>query len=394
MRGADQVKLDLATSDLMDAIRGVSAMVVGCVHAFQVFVLPYFGMGSQSQILTSLLATYAVNMFFIVSGFMICLSTLRHRNLDGSFRAADFATARILRIYPPLIMAIVVTLAVYGVIHSFGLHGSETYRLGGENFVARERATIEWSALPSTLLLFYGAVPFAPPPLNMDGPLWTLSYEWWFYVLAFLTARLWNGWSFSTVLPLVALALMLSVGRNSLFLWFLLIWQGGFFLGWAYVNGKLQSNKYWPIVVALALISIGAMFLLGGKHLSSDLLNPLGASSAQKIMVAASMLITLVISATIRGGSCSSYRMPRSICRLSGFSFTFYVMHYPLLLLSFSLLHPLLHASSWSASLLASVAVLVPIAYLSSRIALVVENRRLLTRLIRERAHERLASVV
>ena len=85
MNHGGNVKVDAATSSLMDALRGVSAMIVACVHGFQVFVLPYSGVGSPSHILTSLLATHAVTMFFIVSGFMIVTvgssEEMKHRNV-------------------------------------------------------------------------------------------------------------------------------------------------------------------------------------------------------------------------------------------------------------------------------------------------------------------------
>jgi peptidoglycan/LPS O-acetylase OafA/YrhL len=214
------VQIDPTTSSVMDALRGISALAVACVHAFQIFLIPYFGIGSASHTLTSLVATHAVTTFFIVSGFMICISVFKHRNEDGTFRSLDFAEARILRIYPPLIAAILVTIAVYLLISGFGLHGSDSCRLGGELDVVRERAKLEWSALPSTFFLLYGAVPNTPPPINMDGPLWTLGYEWWCYVLVFLCARHWNGIKLTSTVPLAAVLLMLLVGRNTLFLWF------------------------------------------------------------------------------------------------------------------------------------------------------------------------------
>ncbi|MBR1249458.1 acyltransferase [Bradyrhizobium sp. AUGA SZCCT0169] len=375
-------KVDAATSNLMDALRGVSAMIVACVHGFQVFILPYFGVGSPSHILTSLLATHAVTMFFIVSGFMIYVSALRHRNADGSFQSAGFAEARILRIYPPLIAAIFITILVYLTIQLLDLHGRESFRLGGELFVARERATLEWSALPSTFFLLYGAVPAAPPPINMDGPLWTLSYEWWFYILIFLSARLWNGWSFSTLLPLAAVGLMLLYGRNALFLWFFLIWLSGFWLGHIYVKGHLFTDKFWSRAAALAFSALTMMFVLGRGHLASDLLNPFDTPSAQRMMVIVGVFLTLVVSILIRWVTSSGVRIPKAISGWARFSYTLYVIHYPLLLLSFSLLHPLLHNHGWMISLIAVTAVLPPITYIASKVALLVENRRLLSHLV------------
>ncbi|MCA6117816.1 acyltransferase [Bradyrhizobium sp. WSM 1738] len=382
MNGNGSVRVDAATSNLMDALRGVSAMIVACVHGFQVFVLPYYGVGSPSHTLTSLLATHAVTMFFIVSGFMIYISSLRHRNADGSFQTARFAVARILRIYPPLIAAIVITILVYLLIQLLDLHGRESFRLGGELFVARERAILEWSALPSTFFLLYGAVPGAPPPINMNGPLWTLSYEWWFYILIFLSARLGNGWSVSTLLPLAAIGVMLLYGRNALFLWFFLIWLGGFWLGHIYVKGQLFTDKFWPRATALAVSALIMMFVMGQGHLVSDLLNPLDTPSAQRMMVIVGVLLALVVAILIRWATSSGVAVPKAISGLARFSYTLYVIHYPLLLLSFSLLYPLLHNRGWMISLIAAAAVLAPISYIASKLALLVENRKLLSRLV------------
>ena len=354
-------------------------MIVACVHAFQVFALPYFGVGSTSHVLTSLLATHAVTMFFIVSGFMISISVQRHRNADGSFQSANFAEARLIRIYPPLMAAIVLTILIYLAIHFLGLHGSESFRLGGEKFVARERAILEWSALPSTFFLLYGAVPFAPPPLNMDGPLWTLGYEWWFYILIFLFARLWNGWSLSTLAPLAAVIAMLIVGRNALFLWFLLIWSCGFCLGHIYINGQLSADTFWKKTITYACGALILMLLLGRKHLVTDLLNPFDTSSAQKLMVLVGVFFTLAVAILIRRATSLGSRIASN---LAHFSYTLYVIHYPLLLLSFSLLHPSLHNRGWATSLIAGLAALVPIIYISSRLALLVENRKLLKRAV------------
>jgi peptidoglycan/LPS O-acetylase OafA/YrhL len=58
-----QIGIDDTTSSFMDSLRGVSALLVAIVHTFQIFVLPYFGLGSASHIVTSLLATYAVIVF-------------------------------------------------------------------------------------------------------------------------------------------------------------------------------------------------------------------------------------------------------------------------------------------------------------------------------------------
>lgn len=376
MSQTQPIKIDANTSAVMDVLRGSSAIVVAAVHAFQIFLIPYFGIGSPSHLLTSLAATYAVIVFFVVSGFMICVSVSRHRNDDGTFRSQAFAEARVLRIYPPLIAAIFVTMLAYLMISGFGLHGSESYRLGGELDVVREKATFEWHALPSTFFLLYGAVPSWVPGVHttllMDGSLWTLPYEWWFYVLTFLSARLLNGFRFATIAPLLAVVLMLIVGRNLLFMWFLLIWLSGYALGFAYLNGLLRSRFFWPVVTALSISVVGSIIWTGRGNLLHDILNPF---LAQSSMTRVGILITLAVAATIRTVEFKS--RPR-IARTARFSYTLYVIHYPLLLLAYSLLHPITHGHHWTVTAIAAMLSALLIARVSSNLARIVENRALI----------------
>jgi peptidoglycan/LPS O-acetylase OafA/YrhL len=123
------------------------------------------------------------------------------------------------------------------------------------------------------------------------------------------------------------------------------------------------------------------MFLLGRGHLVRDLLNPFDTPSAQKLMVVVGFFLTLVVSILVRKVVSSGLRISNSFSNLAQFSYTLYVIHYPLLLLSFSLLHQLLHNYGWITSLIAAMTVLAPIVYISSRVAFVVENRALLSRL-------------
>ena len=363
----------------MDTLRGVSALVVACVHAYQVFLLPYFGFGSPSHVVTGLLATHAVTAFFVASGFMICISVFRHRNEDGTFRARAFAEARILRIYPPLIAAILLTIGVYLVITGFQLHGTESYRLGGEIDVARERATLEWSLLPSTFFLLYGTFANAPAPINMDGPLWTLGFEWWFYVLAFVFARLWNGLTLSTIVPFVAGVCIVLTNHDVFFVWFLVIWLGGFVLGGAYLSGALFRLS-WRGVALLAFSVIATAAIVGRKFLIVDLLDPFGSPHGKRIWACVGLLIAVGIASAIRARW--DWRIPGWITGLSAFSYTLYVVHYPLLLLAYSLLHPFTHGHGWLFTMFVAAATVPPIVIIAALLARIVENRGAIRRLI------------
>lgn len=256
--------IDVNTSQLLNALRGGSALVVAYVHGFQVFCLPYFGLYGFPHLASSWFACYAVIIFFIVSGFMIAISVRRHTDASG-FKAAAFFRARVLRIYPPLLAAIALCLVIYAVMHGFGIHGIETFRLGGELFVSRERVELEWSQLLPTLLLIYTIVPGAPPPLSIDGPLWTLVYEWWFYLLAmFAAVALLNRGKIVKFVPLVAVFVLFAVSPAGTLLWVLLfIWLSGYALGWLYARGSLRSPRMPAVSLSIFVSSVALLVAIG-----------------------------------------------------------------------------------------------------------------------------------
>lgn len=114
---------------------------------------------------------------------------------------AVFVTARVVRIYPPLLTAIAISIFVYAAVSGLGLHGSESFRLGGELFVARERVEMTVDTLIATLLLSYGTFPYSPAPISLNGSLWTLGYEFWFYILCMLIINMKEGRLASGFIP-------------------------------------------------------------------------------------------------------------------------------------------------------------------------------------------------
>lgn len=379
------VTVDKATSRVMDCIRALSSFVVAGTHGVQVFILPYFGLWSFVHIVTSTLAFGAVLAFFVVSGFMIYASTRRHRLPDDTFDIAAFLRARVLRIYPPLIAAVALTAACYAIISGFELHGSQSYRLGGELFLSRERAEWNWADLSGTLLLLYGIFPEVSGPISMDGPLWTLSYEVWFYVLsafavnAVIHWRIAGGW-----LPLIVCVGIFARSSNLLVLSFLMVWGSGFLLGFLHERRTLSEPRafVWCIIVGLSLCI--ALIMIQGEDMFHALLS-LNTWRGKTILMIYGLLvaaaITLLISRTV--GAADGQKMQR-IASMAAFSYTLYIIHYPLLLLAYSILHPVTHAYNWIWTGLSMVLSLALIIAMSALIARVVENRTLVAGVIRQ----------
>jgi peptidoglycan/LPS O-acetylase OafA/YrhL len=361
----------------MASIRGIAALVVVLTHAFQIFCLPYFGLYGFPHLFTSFLAAYAVVFFFIVSGFMIFISVENHTQADAKFNLAAFFKARFLRIYPPLVLSLVLVVAIYYLMVFFGIHGAESFRLSGDLFVSRERVGLEWDRMLPTLLLLYNIVPDVTPPLSLNGPLWTLSYEWWFYLfIMFAVNARRNKTILAGYLPLILVMVLFRYAPSGyLCRVLLMIWLGGFFLGYLYSKGMLFHARFPWIALIFSIACLGAMGLAGGKDTIAYFIEPLqryGNAAHLQVMFPA-FILTAMLGLLIRLGI-----NPKVLLSSADYSYTLYVIHFPLQILAFGLLHPSLHSWSWGISFVAGIVVTVVIIQIASRLAKMVENKVLL----------------
>ncbi|MCG2577760.1 acyltransferase [Dechloromonas sp. XY25] len=149
--------------DGLDALRGIAAMAVVLFHFTTQFDKLF---GHESPPLLSFpLGHYGVNLFFIISGFVIFMT------IERSKAPMDFVVSRFSRLYPAYWVAIALTFTI---THWLGLPGHladfRTALLNG--------------------LMFHGMA-FRIP--HVDGVYWTLEVELLFYAGMFvlmMTSRL------------------------------------------------------------------------------------------------------------------------------------------------------------------------------------------------------------
>lgn len=180
------MKQSLSTG--LEAVRGLSSLVVLVAHALQWFVWPLVGSGSAVVSATQHAAHFAVLVFFALSGYVISFSMSRNAADSGVLNEAAYIRARAIRILPPFVFALILSLLIAGMIEAIGLPALSVQGASGEGYTARTTATTTLRNVVATALLSNGIVP-GTGAIATNGPLWSLSFEVWLY----LCSRCWRG---------------------------------------------------------------------------------------------------------------------------------------------------------------------------------------------------------
>ena len=177
---------DLATGrdNNFNLLRMIAAIAVLVSHAYPIAL----GAGATEPLFSTLqmsLGTLAVLTFFAISGFFISQSFDRRRGV------IDFCVARILRIYPGLLVVLVLTVLVIG--PAFTTFAQTSYFLHPATYMYVPRnLSLRW--LQYDLPGVFRNNPYGPP---INGSLWSLFYEVTCYCLVIfvgllqLTTRRW-----------------------------------------------------------------------------------------------------------------------------------------------------------------------------------------------------------
>jgi peptidoglycan/LPS O-acetylase OafA/YrhL len=210
-------------------------------------------------------SNWFVGLFLVASGFLVTQSRASSHNVG------DFFIRRILRIYPAFI---VVTIAS----HALGYWMADDHAAYLGKLLDHGRA---WLVYRIILLQGNSVLPSAyaasPHPGDIDGPLWTIPYE---FALYLLLAALWslrlfqNRW---VVLGLFLLMWNLSYsshdgsgisvpGTPIWFDWVTLCEWACFFLAGATIwHWRDQIHINWALGISSAIVMFGVSRLIGSQ---------------------------------------------------------------------------------------------------------------------------------
>ncbi|MHB8209551.1 acyltransferase family protein, partial [Mucilaginibacter sp.] len=148
----------------LEAVRGFAAVYIVLNHSLPVPLM----IGGKDFSILFRFGQEAVILFFLLSGFVIqCAFTL---SADKSFKT--FFSKRFLRIYIPLICVFITNYSLDALQSGAFL-------------------PIDFHSLAGNLLMLQNSSFFLKPYVTVGSflgntPLWSLSYEWWFYMVFFV----------------------------------------------------------------------------------------------------------------------------------------------------------------------------------------------------------------
>lgn len=259
----------------------------------------------------------AVIVFFLLSGFVIFAS--EHRRVSD---LRGYYLRRLRRIYPPLLVAFALAAVVVTLNGTIG------------------RDFNPW-ALTGNLLSLQDVSGLKPgvitDPFLGNSPLWSLSYEVFFYAvfpLVMVARRVSRRFALNAVgaLAILGYATYLAAPNHfSLVVAYLLVWWAGAFLADLYRSSELSFRSAAPLFAWLGALCVAA--LIGVALMRHGKIDP-GVFPALPLrhFFDAAVFALLAVAAPTRKAIRSLWRGGPAAAYLASISYGLYVFHYPLLI--------------------------------------------------------------
>lgn len=306
-------RLTEGNSVFLDLLRGVSAQVVVIGHAL--FFYGFTGLDTDPNVFV--VQSYAVLVFFILSGFLITYSTVSKLRRGAAYGFRHFFVDRFSRIYTGFVPALLFVLVIDCISRS--LYPDAYPYAAGFNLKTFVGNLLMLQDIPGANYLFGGRM----TSFGSGRPFWSLAIEWWIYMffgwaLLRLFPRRGNRW----VNLLVFIPLLIVPSFN---LWggagngLMMTWLLGALAYLVIAGGHLNNLNRWHIWLLSAwLTALGVIrFLKTGEEYDPIL----------------TFISTAVILLLVK--SFASFKWSKSMVWLirknAAFSFTLYLVHYAVL---------------------------------------------------------------
>jgi peptidoglycan/LPS O-acetylase OafA/YrhL len=341
---------------VLNILRSAAALAVVFGHVRLLLIEDYATADHDplTAVLYSLtsLGSEAVVVFFVLSGYWVggsVIAAMRAR----SFSWARYASARLTRLWLVLIPALLLTLLVDAIGASL---------MGTADVYARPELYAGIPAAPSySPLTFLGNLVFLQdlhvPVLGTNQPLWSLAYEFWYYLLfPALLVAFWPGGSVRRRLVGIVLAVLAVLVSGPVVMGLFPAWVLGAVV--AALRGRISGIlTTWP-PMSLALARLCAIPLIVGAAVAAhEVEMPFRGGALLLAAVTAVSMSVFVVDVAWTG---KRGRILDAASWTAHSSYSLYATHMPLVVLAAALLVPAA-GDRWSVSALSALGFLAVI---------------------------------
>lgn len=267
----------------------------------------------------------AVMVFFVLSGFLvggIGLERIKNR----TFVPSSYFIDRISRLFVVFVPAIIMTALVDALsLHFFPSLGfwDNSNPVIASKFSEGFSSHADWRTFACNLVMMQ---PFHCQIFSSNVPLWSLSYEFWFYMCFGILCLSVVGGSRFRLFALVSIGGIVAILGSS-FLWLSVIWLFG--VGAYHYEGNRLRKPL--IAFPVFLISAALVRAMHADQPKGDIVN-----NVALLAEGAAFAWVLISMRDTRNGWLA--RLQPICARLASFSYTLYLIHFPMMLLVIALL--------------------------------------------------------
>lgn len=313
-------------SPQLDSIRGLSALIVLFAHCHQILIAP-----SNDALFSGgvgLFSQAAVMIFFVLSGLLIGKSLTRNIHQNSSLQLKEYFLDRFNRLYPPLMFSLFLVGILYFLAPYF-FPSNSLFFIESDQYLARQGYEVTLSSVFSSIFFLNG---FIGNTISVNGPLWSLSYEFWYYVLAAFLLKSSNPFY---LLLFITLTIILAL-LNKIFILYSIVWFSGLIV--AILHNNNIYNK--TIHKVMYFISILGTIVFSYIFLSTEYKIPTINNEYLKILSLHfyKVFIGLLTSCFIYSILIGDLKFTSIFKKSSNYSYTLYIIHFPILLFIFGII--------------------------------------------------------
>lgn len=313
----------------LDLVRGISAILVLANHLRATLLMDYGQLGTSSVLqkffyFITGLGHQSVMIFFVLSGFLVGGSVLKQ---SSNFNWRSYLISRLSRLWVVLIPALILTIIVDNFIN---LHAPEVFNGYYSEIWSSGPLYGEYSKSLLTLLgnIFFLQNIFVSI-FGSNGPLWSLAYEFWYYLL-FPLALCALGWLKNSSIPNTKARTLSLIGSVLIFIMLPIDASVGF-ISWLLGVGVYLALK--KNIIFLKSILISGVIFLGSIAFSKSGIALKVQSHISDLTISA--CFSLFLLAMVNKNEAISFKgfFLKFVLLISDISYSLYLIHFPIVVL-------------------------------------------------------------